>query len=223
MPTNYPMRRRRGYGRRRRKNYKMSPRSRLPLGDKFVFKTRYFRANLTLTTGAIGGNAATYVLRANSLYDPELSGLGHQPLGYDQIMPFYDHYCVVGSKIKVRFTNDSEDRAPYIGLTLKDSPTTESDLRVIIENGQGAYNQLLSKDGNGQKALTATYSAKKMFGGNPLSKESIKGRQTTNPEDGAYFHIWVASDSVVLASTVSVTIEMEYTAILTEPKQIGLS
>ena len=216
-------RRRKGRRRRKRSTDVYQPRSRLPLGEKFVFKTRYFTANLSLTTGAIGGNAATSVFRANSLYDPFLSGLGHQPLGFDQIMPFYDHYCVIGAKIKVVFTNESEFRSPHIGVTLKDKPDVESDLRVIIENGQGAYGQLQGENGSGQKALTASYSAKRMFGGNPLANEDIKGQQGTNPTDGAYFHIWVASDSLVLPVTVDYTVQIEYTAILTEPKQLQLS
>lgn len=43
----------------------------------------------------------------NSLFDPDITGVGHQPLGYDQWSAFYSKYCVYGSKISVTVLNAS--------------------------------------------------------------------------------------------------------------------
>ena len=36
--------------------------------------------------------------------DPNHTGVGHQPLYFDQLMTIYNHYIVIGAKITVKFT-----------------------------------------------------------------------------------------------------------------------
>ena len=48
-----------------------------------------------------GAGHGSYQFRANSLYDPDLSGVGHQPMGFDEMSARYLHYQVLGSRIKV--------------------------------------------------------------------------------------------------------------------------
>lgn len=45
-----------------------------------------------------------YVFRANSLFDPNLTGAGHQPLGYDQWTTFYSNWVVVRAAVKFTMT-----------------------------------------------------------------------------------------------------------------------
>jgi len=69
---------------------------------KLVARLRYSE-HLTLTTGA-AGIAAVNQFRLNSLFDPNLTGAGHQPLGYDQITPLYNKYKVNAVKVSVIWT-----------------------------------------------------------------------------------------------------------------------
>ncbi len=55
----------------------------------------YFSINPT--TGA----PATYVFSCNGLYDPNITGTGHQPHGFDQLMQNYKNYQVLSSSIEV--------------------------------------------------------------------------------------------------------------------------
>lgn len=51
---------------------------------------------------AVGSFNFVSVFRGNSLYDPDYSGVGVQPYGYDQLCPtFYNNYFVKSSKITV--------------------------------------------------------------------------------------------------------------------------
>jgi hypothetical protein len=54
---------------------------------------------------------ATYVFRGNSLYDPDYTGTGHQPLLYDQYAAQYGKYRVTATRITVDFTNHSANSA----------------------------------------------------------------------------------------------------------------
>lgn len=47
----------------------------------------------TLTPGA-AGSVATYLFNLNSLYDPNRTGTGHQPYGFDQLAAWYQRYRV---------------------------------------------------------------------------------------------------------------------------------
>ena len=46
-------------------------------------------------------------MRLNSLFDPNLSGLGHQPRGFDQLMAVYEKYTVVAAKITVCYVSNT--------------------------------------------------------------------------------------------------------------------
>lgn len=56
-------------------------------------------ATVTLAT------VTSRLFRLNSLYDPDLSGLGTQPVGYDQWAAFYNKYRVVSTEVEIRVEN----------------------------------------------------------------------------------------------------------------------
>lgn len=47
------------------------------------------------------GTADNYQFRMNSLFDPDLTGTGHQPAGYDQIATLYNRWLVTKCSIQV--------------------------------------------------------------------------------------------------------------------------
>lgn len=54
----------------------------LPLGKYFKSHNRYVEGFIDLNPGALGSNAP-YTFSANGLYDPNITGSGHQPIGFD--------------------------------------------------------------------------------------------------------------------------------------------
>ncbi len=45
------------------------------------------------------------LVRLNSLYDPDLSGVGSQPVGFDQWSAFYNRYRVISTNVQIRVEN----------------------------------------------------------------------------------------------------------------------
>lgn len=45
--------------------------------------------------------------RLNSVYDPDLSGTGNQPVGFDQWAAFYNKYRVLSTDVEIRLENRS--------------------------------------------------------------------------------------------------------------------
>lgn len=67
-------------------------------------RTKLTYHNTYATTGCTSSTDISTVMRTfrgNSVYDPDQSGIGNQPTGYDQWTAFYTQYNVLASKIKV--------------------------------------------------------------------------------------------------------------------------
>ena len=52
-----------------------------------------------ITLNPAAGTVSKHVFSANGLFDPNITGVGHQPRGFDQYMALYNHYTVIGARI----------------------------------------------------------------------------------------------------------------------------
>lgn len=221
MPRKYKKRpyRKRTYKRKKKRTISPS----YPLSNKFLFKTRYVELNQSLDVGT-GGIPVTQVYSLTSLFDPNYTGVGHQPLGFDNIMPMYDHYTVIGARVKVTASN--LDRDPqYIVLQIKDGISLSTNLSAMIENGRTNFKTLGGNEtASSTQTLTANFSAKQFFSRNPMASDKQQGTVSSSPLENAFLHITVAPTTIGENTTkVVYSIIIEYIAMLTEPKQLGQS
>ncbi len=198
----------------------------MPLGKKkFVWKTRYYQHDLSVNPG-VGGTTGVHVFSANSLYDPDKTGVGHQPLGFDELVGImYDHYTVIGAQIRVIFWNSDTVFAQQAGITVQDNASPSADPRMYVENSGNVYTLLAPHDtGSSIKTLTSHVNVGKFLGRpHPLSEDDLRGDVGNDPTEQVYFHVWACPLGGVDASPVSFTVQIDYIAILTEPKKLTLS
>lgn len=92
------------------------------LADATFVKLKYKTViGLVSTSGAL----STYVFRGNSIFDPDSSGIGHQPYFTDQWDTMYDDYIVLGSSIKVEsFNTSGQTNASLITVVPSTAVTT---------------------------------------------------------------------------------------------------
>lgn len=221
--------RRRGRKRRYRKRSSRMPasgggtmtRPSGPLGQKFTFRSNYYDSRLLdpTITGAL-----SHVYSLNNLFDPDTTGTGHQPLGYDQLMLMYDHYTVIGARARVTFTNLDPTYSQVASLHLQDNNTTTTSITTILENGMNKYVHLSPSGGSGSsKTITIGCNVSKFFGRKVLQGDKFHGTITTGPSDQVYLHVTAASVQGVDAGAVSCTIMIQYVAIFSEPHQLAIS
>lgn len=76
-----------------------------PISQTKLIKFVYTDTGFTRTLNAAGGYTAYYVFSGNSPYDPDVTGVGVQPYGYDQYLNanLYTVYNCYSSSIKVYF------------------------------------------------------------------------------------------------------------------------
>ena len=107
---------------------------------KYRTTLRYFQSVYTdVSVGLMG----TYSFRANGIYDPDLTGIGHQPLGRDTLAEIYTKSIVIGSRCTAKpiISDASSVVGPVtIGLMLHDGDTPMSALSdTLIEQGRCTY------------------------------------------------------------------------------------
>lgn len=174
---------------------------------------------VTFPTDATG--IPTYVtFRCNSIYDPYEGIGGHQPLMYDNWAALWRHYVVIGSKIQVTLSQDSDDIGSGIwGIYLTHTPSVMATLTPasLMEQGRTKWRQYQGS-ASAPKAgrISAGYSMKK-FWSLANVKDNLGGYGAPFGEDPAfqaYWNIWNFCNpygeggSPVLSGTVVITFKV---------------
>lgn len=194
----------------------------IPLGKTFTWSTRYTAMDIQINP-TIGGFADSYVFSLNGLYDTDISGTGHQPIGFDQMMLMYNHYTVVSAKVNVQYIGTDTTYPIVVGMYVTGNSTEESYIEKVIENGQCIY-RLIPPAGQASNigTLKANYNISKELGiSNILSEADARGTNASNPAEQLYLHIIAEPMGSEDALPVKVLITIDYLVILTEPKLLN--
>lgn len=160
----------------------------LPTGMRVRMK---YSSRPALTSGVT--NQVENIYRAFSIFDPDLSGVGHQPLGHDQWATLYSRYRVLGSKIEVKFTRTDAPTAGTIQnqccVALMQTSSLVADSETLIE--QPICNYItLGNDGESKTVSLAYSSAWKTKGEPGVATESdYSASFGANPTRDAFYHV----------------------------------
>ena len=227
---------------RRKNNRKRRPRKRrtavprmLSLGPTYpngIIAKHKYTDQLTLSGTYVQSDIPSTALqsfRAASLFDPDRTSTGHQPLFYDEMALIYNQYRVLGAKCRIRFVNICDE--PIICVA--------AHLGAPLGNGWNPHHLMERKDvktkilspmsagGKNVTSMTLTYSPSKFY---QQSKENLRADNSlVGKEDGTvvpskmtYFEFGVAQvDSSVGSSAdhkVKVYVDIEYTAFWNDRK-----
>ena len=185
-------------------------------GNK-VRNTLKYIEHFQLNAGA-AGIPASYVFTANGLFDPNITGIGHQPRGFDQLKELFDHYHVVQSKIKVTFMPGSTAGPSQIcGIMLQDDSTPEANMIQAMEGRNCVYGPLTSTV---PLVKTLYFNSKTFFS---IEDRLLYGTSTSNPSDQAYFVLFCQPTYSVDAPAIDVMVEIQYDTCWSEPNNVGKS
>jgi len=174
------------------------------------------------------GNAGvldTLVYSLNGLYDPDITGTGHQPRGFDQLCGadngagLYHHYCVLGAKITVEFANKDASYVNRCFMGIADSSSAISSL-LFYEEASKSRCRSVGVLGSGKDIVTMPmkWSAKKWFAKpSVITERDLVGSNTSNPVEQAYLHISVGNPQNVDSGAVDVVVKIDYIVRFTVP------
>ena len=194
------------------------------LRDKQKVTLKYHSHN-TITSGVAGTFAHTFM--ANGLYDPDVSGIGHQPRGYDEMATLYGKYVVTSCKIMCRFRNASTTSRVIPFIITTDHTVLGSGTHDGLEHSgcKAGIKQLLPKKtsteegSDTQDTLWASVDiARWKSSSNLFDDDTLQASISTVPAEQIYFQVGGVSDN---AMSLVVDVDMEFTAYMLEPKQPG--
>lgn len=177
-----------------------------------------YHEDITLDAG-VAGIPGIWSFSALSLRDPNFTGVGHQPRGFDQLMQLYSHYFVDEVCIEVWF-NSTGSNSQLGFIQLRDSSVSSMTRDDALE-----YTTMTEKvvSANAGYPTKITYTCKpNQFLGLPKHDASMKGGVSSSetPDADAYLTVGVmplsaGTDSTAIAAVVKLT----YKCTLVEPTE----
>ncbi len=179
-----------------------------------------YQHELTSTAGAV----SRYRYRANDCFDPDYTGTGHQPMGFDEMTKYYDQFTVIKSKITVRFASQSATVPMVVGVKLNDDTPNETNTTDIIENGLARTAIVVGTGGgpNQVKQIKLACDVAKFFGrpsGRGIVNDpNLYGTSAASPAELAFFQLFTYSAVNTTTATCGYDAIVEYDVVFWEPK-----
>lgn len=195
--------------------------------DKKYVTLRYAQ-QINITPSAAGAN---HLFRINSLYDTDYTGVGHQPLGFDQWATIYDKYVVRRARIKVTEVTDSTgSNTPcytFIGIRHKTTgtPTSEEEAMENPDYSDFMLNGMNEGvNGNiGKKFLVQEVDIVKFLDRGNIDDSDLLTSVGTNPVNIVYADINTQPINGNVAGSMHFVVEIEFDCIFQQPKTVAQS
>lgn len=223
--------RRRTYKRRfnrRRKDVVVSP-SRSLLPNRFATKLVYSDFFTQTTPGS--GLILWKQWAMNGLYDPDITGIGHQPMGFDQFCPtLYQSYIVTGCKmiLEGRFMTNNLDTNPVTGNVIIGATTPLGvALPVDMARANEARQYVTITRGDQTPFRIKKYFSVSKTAGIPLSRvkseANYTGSDVMNPPYTPFINVGFVNMDSSVAIKISWSITLVYYAQFFGPTTLGQS
>lgn len=228
----YPVRspRTRKYDRKRRKPQAITKlKWKAPIGKSLGFpknssvQLRYCSA--VSLSDSVGGVLDLHLFSANSIFDPDVTGIGHQPLARDQWASFYNHYKVTSSRMSIKMVNETvQGGTPVVsGCYLADDTSVPTSWTTLAEAGRGSSVVTTPANTEAHK-LGTRYNSSKFFKKQGVNQSALGALLGSSPTEQAYFVLYSqAADESSGFSAMTFVVTIDYVVQFSEPKDLEQS
>lgn len=161
----------------------------------------------TSTLGAIAFNT----FRANSIFDPDDTGVGHQPMYRDQWSGIYNTYVVLGSKITIKYARQTSANW-VVGVVGDDNGLFPTLLTEKMEQNNSVHD-IVHAD---PVTLIMTYEPNESFGVDAKDDGASQTPVGSNPTEQFYFGVWGHVIDATVTAKIDFIVEIEYTVKFSE-------
>lgn len=190
------------------------------VNNRTGFQKSYQRTTLkyvqTVSFSVAAGTYAENQFRANSVFDPDLTGTGGQPLGFDNLSPLFQKYRVNSFSFEVQMMSlNASYKGVVVAINGAETPTT--------------YDEICEYPRAQQRGIGFNGSPTAIFKGKVLLSRLMGKSQdayhiddltgsvvTGNPSEALNFHVGIQNDNLASIS-LAVTCTMWYDVVFSDP------
>lgn len=199
--------RRKRYVVRKRRNGPYTKISKMPVPQRY-FTTLRYSENVSFAVSA-SNTLYNYVFRSG-IYDPDVTGTGHQPLYRDQLAALYNKYRVYGIKYYIAIKSGTAIELTTFYVKHNSDSTTDTSLYTLRERAEGKA--LVLNAANGAVNKTRGYmSVPKTFGISKkefIADDDFVSSIGADPAKTAYLQLY--SHTVGGATTIYAAVDLVY-------------
>lgn len=182
-----------------------------PLPQRYITKQKY---SDVITLSAV---QSTFLMNLNSVFDPNRTGVGHQPYGFDTLATLYNRYRVISCSWVINCASQSAVRLGCIAVN--DVPTLIS-MSDFVERPRARF--VVQQPGGNTQYLKGKQYIPSLVGRSKseyMSDDRYQAEVTTSPQELALLQIagFAMNDGT---AAIDVTITMEYTVEYFDIKQL---
>lgn len=170
-----------------------------------------------MSTSIGGGYYAVNVFSGNSLFDPDQTGVGVQPYGFDPMSSLFGWYQVTGSKIRVRFYTAE---SPVYKAVCTVVPSVDSaldyydpnDLRVTAKAKQHIIS---STEGISRGHFISSYcTTSRLFRGQTCRDADFGAAWNASPTKQWYWHVYTDTTDQATEDSIYMDVQITYYAVV---------
>lgn len=165
----------------------------------------------------VASGVGQYIFTTNGLYDPNITGIGNQPLYFDQLMEIYNHYVVTSSAIEVTPLGSTASRDEWMTMYIDDDTTVSSSGTAPTRPGAKtkAFNSFVQTT----TPMRHGWNAERNFGPGVLNNTLFRGNASSNPAEQMYYVVQI-NDTQLGDYALPILVKITYTATFTELKTV---
>lgn len=186
--------------------------------DRAIVKLRYTHLVSLTTTTATG----IQVMRGNGAFDPNFTGAGNQPLGWDQWIAFYDRYYCIGSSMRFcgGVTTGNSAIVSIRPSTVSSSPAT---INLALEKQRVKWK--IADSGGSSVNVSAYHNTLQVLGKpkNEYQDGTLSALTTSLPNSEWYWHFECQAPDATTSTTVQGVIVMTYYLLFFDRKNLSQS
>lgn len=214
------------------KNGKVQKRNKDGLGPFIQAQQRALRVRLPWSWSsnlveAVAGTGATYSFAVNNCFDPNFTGVGAQPLGFDQYAALFSRYRVLKVRYDVSVGTRTASTCYRMGVFPSASSTLTSDVNAwIIQNSATKFKWVGPTTGSNNVArITGIIDIPNVLGVTKTQFETdmdYSAITSAGPNRTIYLHVFIVGNSGVVAVcdyTVCLWMDVQFQG----PVALGLS
>jgi len=111
-------------------------------GPGNYLKNQFIYCETAISLDSTLGAFSSYQFKTNDIYDPNFTGIGHQPSTHDQMAVLFEKYVVYACDYKITIHNTSSTTPSLVGVIITDQNSAPSSFRNAVEQGQMEYDTL---------------------------------------------------------------------------------